>query len=101
MDSEKSIGKLILIELAKTDVVGPLETAGDLLLPTKVEVKSPEGETFQFPFHRSIIDDEIHQLREEKGTWNLTPKKCKAVQFKNYFYILYPLGCFYSQFNIS
>jgi hypothetical protein len=54
VDSEKSIGKLILIELAKTDVVGPLETAGDLL-PTKVEVKSPEGETFQFPFHRSII----------------------------------------------
>ncbi|CAL8283630.1 unnamed protein product [Gadus morhua 'NCC'] len=67
VDSEKSIGKLILIELAKTDVVGPLETAGDLLLPTKVEVKSPEGETFQFPFHRSIIDDEIHQLREEKA----------------------------------
>ncbi|XP_042340950.1 polyunsaturated fatty acid lipoxygenase ALOX15B-like isoform X2 [Plectropomus leopardus] len=56
-----SIGKLILIELDKKQL--PLFPE-DSWFPAKVEVKSPEGDTYNFPIYRWITDSEVHRFRE-------------------------------------
>ncbi|XP_010772269.1 arachidonate 12-lipoxygenase, 12R-type-like, partial [Notothenia coriiceps] len=56
-----SIGKLILIELDKQGL--PL-IPQDSWFPAKVEVESPEGDTYNFPIYRWIIDSEVERFRE-------------------------------------
>ncbi|XP_054866296.1 polyunsaturated fatty acid lipoxygenase ALOX15B-like [Amphiprion ocellaris] len=56
-----SLGKLVLIELDKQRL--PL-FPDDAWFPAKVEVKSPEGEIYNFPIYRWITDNEVHQFRE-------------------------------------
>ncbi|XP_070769646.1 arachidonate 12-lipoxygenase, 12R-type-like [Enoplosus armatus] len=56
-----SIGKLILIELDKQCL---LLFPEDNWFPDKVEVKSPEGDTYNFPIYRWITDSEVHFFRE-------------------------------------
>uniref|UniRef100_A0A8C5BBE1 Arachidonate 15-lipoxygenase B-like n=1 Tax=Gadus morhua TaxID=8049 RepID=A0A8C5BBE1_GADMO len=70
LDCKKSIGKLVLIELKKNP---RLLLPQDPWFPAKVELKSPEGETFLFPIHRWITNKEVQQFREATGTWNLSP----------------------------
>ncbi|GAA6214827.1 arachidonate 12-lipoxygenase, 12R-type-like [Lates japonicus] len=57
----KSLGKLVLIELDKKSV---LLFPEDSWFPAKVEVKSPEGDTYHFPIYRWITDSEVHRFRE-------------------------------------
>ncbi|KAM8772852.1 polyunsaturated fatty acid lipoxygenase ALOX15B-like [Acanthopagrus schlegelii] len=59
-----SIGKLILIELDKKCL--PL-LPEDAWFPAKVDVKSPEGDTYTFPIYRWITDSEVHYFREGKA----------------------------------
>nr|XP_033481043.1 arachidonate 15-lipoxygenase B-like isoform X2 [Epinephelus lanceolatus] len=54
-----SIGKLVLIELEKQPSQNP-----DKWFPTKVEVKSTEGDTFKFPICSWITDTEVYRFRE-------------------------------------
>uniref|UniRef100_A0A665XE15 Arachidonate 15-lipoxygenase type B n=1 Tax=Echeneis naucrates TaxID=173247 RepID=A0A665XE15_ECHNA len=56
-----SLGKLVLIELDKQRLPFIPE---DSWFPAKVEVKSPEGETYHFPIYRWITDNEVHRFRE-------------------------------------
>ncbi|XP_037620708.1 polyunsaturated fatty acid lipoxygenase ALOX15B-like [Sebastes umbrosus] len=56
-----SIGKLVLIELNKQHL--PLMPE-DSWFPTKVVVKSPEGDIYNFPIYRWITDCEVHRFRE-------------------------------------
>ncbi|XP_059189581.1 hydroperoxide isomerase ALOXE3-like [Centropristis striata] len=56
-----SLGKLVLIELDKQRL--PLFPE-DSWFPTKVEVNSPEGDTYNFPIYRWITDSEVHRFRE-------------------------------------
>ncbi|XP_059197394.1 hydroperoxide isomerase ALOXE3-like [Centropristis striata] len=56
-----SIGKLVLIELDKQHCIPYTE---DSWFPAKVEVKSPEGNTYNFPIYRWISDSEVHRFRE-------------------------------------
>ncbi|KAM6942360.1 polyunsaturated fatty acid lipoxygenase ALOX15B-like [Lycodopsis pacificus] len=56
-----SIGKLILIEIDKQPFFIFPE---DSWFPAKVEVKSPEGDTYNFPIYHWIIDSEVHRFRE-------------------------------------
>ncbi|XP_056439844.1 polyunsaturated fatty acid lipoxygenase ALOX15B-like [Gadus chalcogrammus] len=61
IEVDRSIGKLVLIELKKSSGILMPQ---DSWYPAKVELKSPEGKTFYFPIHRWITDDEVHQFRE-------------------------------------
>ncbi|CAL8401789.1 unnamed protein product, partial [Gadus morhua 'NCC'] len=61
IEVDRSIGKLVLIELKKSSGI---LLPQDSWYPAKVELKSPEGKTFYFPIHRWITDDEVHQFRE-------------------------------------
>ncbi|XP_035992938.1 polyunsaturated fatty acid lipoxygenase ALOX15B-like [Fundulus heteroclitus] len=56
-----SVGKLVLIELDKQPLVVFPE---DAWFPAKVEVKSPEGVTYNFPIYRWITDCKVHHFRE-------------------------------------
>ncbi|XP_038569230.1 arachidonate 12-lipoxygenase, 12R-type-like [Micropterus salmoides] len=56
-----SIGKLVLIELDKQPL--PLFPE-DVWFPAKVEVKSPEGDTYNFPIYHWISDSKVHRFRE-------------------------------------
>uniref|UniRef100_A0A671X1F7 Lipoxygenase domain-containing protein n=1 Tax=Sparus aurata TaxID=8175 RepID=A0A671X1F7_SPAAU len=56
-----SIGKLVLIELDKQRFSLFPE---DAWFPAKVEVKSPEGDTYTVPIYRWITDSEVHRFRE-------------------------------------
>ncbi|KAM4584329.1 arachidonate 12-lipoxygenase, 12R-type-like [Odontesthes bonariensis] len=56
-----SIGKLVLIELDKQPL---LLFPEDSWFPAKVEVKSPEGHTYNFPIYRWITDSEVYRFRE-------------------------------------
>ncbi|XP_054460533.1 polyunsaturated fatty acid lipoxygenase ALOX15B-like [Anoplopoma fimbria] len=56
-----SIGKLVLIEIQKAYFPLFLE---DFWFPAKVEVKSPEGDTYNFPIYRWITDSDVHRFRE-------------------------------------
>ncbi|KAM6941510.1 polyunsaturated fatty acid lipoxygenase ALOX15B-like isoform 1-T2 [Lycodopsis pacificus] len=56
-----SIGKLVLIEI---DIQPHLLSPEDSWFPAKVEVKSPEGDTYNFPIYRWITDSEVHRFRE-------------------------------------
>ncbi|XP_060883484.1 polyunsaturated fatty acid lipoxygenase ALOX15B-like [Labrus mixtus] len=60
----ESIGKLLLIELDKHPF---FLTRQDAWFPNKVEVKSPEGQTFNFPIYRWITDSEVHFYKEGKA----------------------------------
>ncbi|XP_074545951.1 arachidonate 12-lipoxygenase, 12R-type-like [Halichoeres trimaculatus] len=60
----ESIGKLVLIELDKQRL--PLFPQ-DSWFPAKVEVKSPEGDVYNFPVYRWITDSEVHRFREGKA----------------------------------
>ncbi|XP_022621142.1 arachidonate 12-lipoxygenase, 12R-type-like [Seriola dumerili] len=59
-----SLGKLVLIELDKKHL---LLFPQDSWFPAKVEVKSPEGDTYHFPIYRWITDSEVHRFREGKA----------------------------------
>ncbi|MED6281517.1 hypothetical protein CHARACLAT_022421 [Characodon lateralis] len=56
-----SLGKLLLIELDKQPLVLFPE---DSWFPAKVAVKSPEGDTYNFPVYRWITDSQVHRFRE-------------------------------------
>lgn len=60
----ESIGKLVLIELDKQGL--PIFPE-DSWFPSKVEVKSPEGDVYVFPIYRWIDDNKVHRFREGKG----------------------------------
>lgn len=64
MSCPVSIGKLVLIELDKQRL--PLFPE-DSWFPAKVEVKSPEGHTYNFPIYRWIDDSEVNRFREGTG----------------------------------
>ncbi|XP_059184084.1 polyunsaturated fatty acid lipoxygenase ALOX15B-like [Centropristis striata] len=56
-----SIGNLVLIELEKKHSrYCPKKS----WLPAKIEVNSPEGDTYNFPIYRWISDSEVHRFRE-------------------------------------
>nr|XP_046272769.1 arachidonate 12-lipoxygenase, 12R-type-like [Scatophagus argus]XP_046272778.1 arachidonate 12-lipoxygenase, 12R-type-like [Scatophagus argus]XP_046272785.1 arachidonate 12-lipoxygenase, 12R-type-like [Scatophagus argus]XP_046272795.1 arachidonate 12-lipoxygenase, 12R-type-like [Scatophagus argus] len=59
-----SIGKLILVELDKQSL---LLFPKDSWFPANVKVKSPEGDTYNFPVYRWITDSEVHRFREGKA----------------------------------
>ncbi|XP_051239977.1 polyunsaturated fatty acid lipoxygenase ALOX15B-like [Dicentrarchus labrax] len=61
MSCPASIGKLVLIELDKQPL---LIFPQDNWFPAKVEVKSPEGDTYNFPIYCWITDSEVHRFRE-------------------------------------
>ncbi|XP_051801144.1 polyunsaturated fatty acid lipoxygenase ALOX15B-like [Acanthochromis polyacanthus] len=56
-----SLGKLVLIEVDKQHL--PL-FPDDAWFAAKVEVKSPEGDTYIFPIYRWITDNIVHRFRE-------------------------------------
>ncbi|XP_029950946.1 arachidonate 15-lipoxygenase B-like [Salarias fasciatus] len=56
-----SIGKLVVIELEKHRL--PLMPE-DSWFPAKVEIKSPEGDTYIFPIYRWIADSKVQRFRE-------------------------------------
>uniref|UniRef100_A0A1A8HVV7 Arachidonate 15-lipoxygenase, type B n=3 Tax=Nothobranchius TaxID=28779 RepID=A0A1A8HVV7_NOTKU len=56
-----SIGKLVMIEVDKQPL--PLFPA-DSWFPAKVEVRSPEGDSFTFPIYRWITDSKTYLFRE-------------------------------------
>ncbi|KAM4603990.1 polyunsaturated fatty acid lipoxygenase ALOX15B-like isoform 1-T1 [Polymixia lowei] len=56
-----SIGKLVLIEIDKKPL--PL-LPEDSWFPNKVQVKSPEGDTYHFPIYRWIDDNQVIRFRE-------------------------------------
>ncbi|XP_028258113.1 arachidonate 12-lipoxygenase, 12R-type-like [Parambassis ranga] len=56
-----SIGKLVLIELDKQQL--PLFPE-DSWFPAKVEVKSSQGDVYNFPIYRWITDSKVHRFRE-------------------------------------
>ncbi|XP_053274271.1 polyunsaturated fatty acid lipoxygenase ALOX15B [Pleuronectes platessa] len=60
----KSLGTLFLIELDKQDFLPFFQ---DSWYPSKVEVRSPEGDTYCFPVHRWITDREVNRFREGKA----------------------------------
>lgn len=59
-----SIGKLLLIELDKQRL---LLFPEDSWFPAKVEVKSPEGDVYNFPIYRWITDSKVQPYREGTG----------------------------------
>ena len=61
-----NFGKPILIKLDKQHLI-PIPF--DSWFPAKVEVKSPEGETYIFPIYRWITDKDEHIFREGTGLW--------------------------------
>ncbi|XP_056440766.1 polyunsaturated fatty acid lipoxygenase ALOX15B-like [Gadus chalcogrammus] len=69
MDCPMSIGKLVLIELKKKQRLKP-----EAWFPAKVQVKSPKGETFQFPIYRWIDDDQVHLFREGTAKPGFVPE---------------------------
>lgn len=60
----ESLGKLVLIELDKQQL---LLFPEDSWFPSKVEVTSPEGDTYLFPVYRWIDDSKVHRFREGTG----------------------------------
>ncbi|XP_019110861.2 arachidonate 15-lipoxygenase B-like [Larimichthys crocea] len=56
-----SIGKLVLVEIDKQPL--PLFPE-DSWFSAKVEVESPEGDTYTFPIYRWITDSNVHRFRE-------------------------------------
>ncbi|KAM3623614.1 uncharacterized protein V6R79_013228 [Siganus canaliculatus] len=61
---EKSIGKLVLIELDKKPFLSLLE---DDWFAEKVEVKSPEGNNYTVPIYRWIAGREVYRFRDGKA----------------------------------
>ncbi|KAF3852553.1 hypothetical protein F7725_005908 [Dissostichus mawsoni] len=59
-----SLGKLALIEVDKKPL--PLFPQ-DAWFPNKVEVRSPEGDDYNFPIYRWIADSEVQLFREGTG----------------------------------
>ncbi|XP_071766221.1 polyunsaturated fatty acid lipoxygenase ALOX15B-like isoform X2 [Centroberyx gerrardi] len=56
-----SLGKLVLIEIDKKPL---LLFPEDSWFPSKVEVRTPEGDTYNFPIYRWITDSEVNLFRE-------------------------------------
>ncbi|KAM9362638.1 arachidonate 12-lipoxygenase, 12R-type-like [Symphorus nematophorus] len=56
-----SLGKLVLIEIDKKPL---LLFPEDAWFPSKVKVKSPEGDVYNFPIYRWISGCEVHLFRE-------------------------------------
>ncbi|CAL8295109.1 unnamed protein product [Lota lota] len=71
VNCQKSIGKLVLIELDKTP---RLLLPQNAWFPAKVELESPEGESYHFPIHRWIINDEVHWFREGTALPGFVPE---------------------------
>ncbi|XP_030593547.1 arachidonate 12-lipoxygenase, 12R-type-like [Archocentrus centrarchus] len=59
-----SLGKLVLIELDKQPL--PL-FPNDAWFCDKVEVKSPEGDTYNFPIYRWITDSKVYRFKDGKA----------------------------------
>ncbi|XP_030587259.1 arachidonate 12-lipoxygenase, 12R-type-like [Archocentrus centrarchus] len=59
-----SLGKLVLIELDKQPL--PL-FPDDAWFCAKVEVKSPEGDTYNFPIYRWITDSKVYRFKDGKA----------------------------------
>lgn len=59
-----SIGELVLIEIQKKSF---LLLPSDDWFPAKVEVQSPEGDTYTFPIYRWIGDNKVHRFREGRA----------------------------------
>lgn len=59
-----SLGKLVLIEVDKQPL---LLFPEDSWFPAKVEVRSPEGDTYNFPIYRWITDSKVHRFREGRA----------------------------------
>uniref|UniRef100_A0A8C2XP58 Uncharacterized protein n=1 Tax=Cyclopterus lumpus TaxID=8103 RepID=A0A8C2XP58_CYCLU len=59
-----SIGKLVLIEIDKPRL---LLFSEDSWFSAKVEVKSPKGDTYNFPIYHWITDSEVHRFRGATG----------------------------------
>uniref|UniRef100_A0A3B3TU41 Hydroperoxide isomerase ALOXE3-like n=1 Tax=Poecilia latipinna TaxID=48699 RepID=A0A3B3TU41_9TELE len=62
-----SLGKLVLVELDKKPL---LLFPEDSWFPAKVEVKSPDGDIYNFPVYRWISDSKVHRFREGTGPSN-------------------------------
>ncbi|RVE76118.1 hypothetical protein OJAV_G00005910 [Oryzias javanicus] len=62
--SPTSLGELVLVEVDKKAL--PLFPEDSWFL-TKVEVNSPDGDTFTFPVHRWISDSSVHRFREARA----------------------------------
>ncbi|XP_077380150.1 arachidonate 12-lipoxygenase, 12R-type-like [Festucalex cinctus] len=60
----KSLGRLVLIELDKRQF---FILPSDAWFPDKVEVKSPENDTYSFPVYCWISDSKTHRFREGKA----------------------------------
>uniref|UniRef100_A0A3B3XBG5 Lipoxygenase domain-containing protein n=1 Tax=Poecilia mexicana TaxID=48701 RepID=A0A3B3XBG5_9TELE len=65
--SPTSLGKLVLVELDKQPL---LLFPEDSWFPAKVEVKSPDGDIYNFPVYRWISDSKVHRFREGTGPSN-------------------------------
>ncbi|XP_014855324.1 PREDICTED: arachidonate 15-lipoxygenase B-like [Poecilia mexicana] len=61
VSSPTSLGKLVLVELDKQPL---LLFPEDSWFPAKVEVKSPDGDIYNFPVYRWISDSKVHRFRE-------------------------------------
>lgn len=66
-----SIGKLVLVEIDKQPFLFFPEDSWFL---SKVEVKSPEGDIYNFPIHRWITDGKVYSFREGTGLENSKTK---------------------------
>ncbi|KAL7404318.1 hypothetical protein ABVT39_012981 [Epinephelus coioides] len=71
-----SNGKLILIELDKQHFL-----VEDSWFPAKVVVKSPEGDTYNFPIYSWISDSEVHCFREGRALRDFEDYS-RAIQFR-------------------
>lgn len=72
MSCDVSLGKLVLIELDKQT-----RFFKDSWYPAKVEVISPEGDTYHFPIYHWITDSDVHRFREGTGLWKWICLKCR------------------------
>uniref|UniRef100_A0A087Y4B0 Lipoxygenase domain-containing protein n=1 Tax=Poecilia formosa TaxID=48698 RepID=A0A087Y4B0_POEFO len=61
VSSPTFLGKLVLVELDKQPL---LLFPEDSWFPAKVEVKSPDGDIYNFPVYRWISDSKVHRFRE-------------------------------------
>ncbi|XP_016534718.1 arachidonate 12-lipoxygenase, 12R-type-like [Poecilia formosa] len=67
VSSPTFLGKLVLVELDKQPL---LLFPEDSWFPAKVEVKSPDGDIYNFPVYRWISDSKVHRFREGTGPSN-------------------------------
>lgn len=87
-----SIGKLLLIELDKQRLFLFPE---DSWFPTKVEVKSPEGDIYNFPIYRWVTDSKVQPYREGAGLCCLLTTDNKNTRLPGGLGRVHALSCCY------